>query len=141
MSHLVPSRWLIASLAALTMSACSADVDDTNASTPGGGIGVLDGGWILSSEDRFMLLEVADATSTITVHTDCNSRFGSYTLEQDGIASFSLPGATKKACDAQATTLERTAVETLEDVTSWTLEGDNLSLIGPHQTLVFHPAG
>lgn len=141
MSRLVLQRWLIGSLAALALSACSAHADGTGASTPGGGIGVLDGGWVLASQDRLIVLDVDDATSTVTVHTDCNDRFGSYTLDPNGTASFSLPGATKRACEDGATKLEQTTVETLEDVTSWTLEDDDLSLTGPHQTLTFHPAG
>lgn len=146
------------SLGALLLPALVSACGSTGASehetgsVPGGGTGVLAGSWKLeeveqtadgAAEDLVILFDVVDETSSISVFTNCNSRFGSYTLSPDGSASFSLPGATKKACDRDATRLEELAVTLLEATVSWHHDGDQLVFrtAAPVAHLRFHPAG
>lgn len=122
-------------------------------SVPGGGTGVLSGSWELENleqaadaepaEGLVILFKVTDETSSISVFTNCNSRFGSYTLSPDGSASFSLPGATKKACDEEATRLEDLAVTLVEATVTWHHDGDELvfTTATPVAHLRFRPVG
>lgn len=121
---------------------------DPSETVPGGGFGVFDGEWVLIAGPRDQVptglpleLVVEDATSTVVARTACNQLSGSYTLSDDGSASISLPGATKKACEPGHEQLQDEAKALLEAVTAWERSADQIRLTGPDFELVFHLAG
>lgn len=75
----------------------------------------------------------------------CNDYFGTYELEfEDGSLSIGMPGATRKLCPSEAVMAQETTyLETLNNVTSYTIQESRLHLIDENGDvlLVFAPVG
>ncbi len=80
---------------------------------------------------------------TLRVDAGCNDHFGSFTLADSGLASFTLAGQTNTTCDAATEMSERRLIAAFGDIGSWSVNGERVELIGDQSalTLVIQPTG
>jgi heat shock protein HslJ len=74
----------------------------------------------------------------LTVEPGCNTFFGSYTLAEDGEASFTIAGGTGRDCPDLADQ-EEAVVAALRNVTSWTETDDGFRFDGADRSLTIVP--
>lgn len=93
-------------------------------------------------DDVSLLLEIDLDTAAVRGETVCHTVLGSLSVDDEGAISFTIPGATNQPCDDDLQAIEDETVAGLEAVTSWRLQGDQLTLEGPDQlSLEFLQAG
>jgi heat shock protein HslJ len=101
--------------------------------------------WLLSeiagappvASDSPAELEFDPAESRVAGSTGCNRFFGGYTLSEDTI-SFEQLGSTMMACSDELMQQETSFFQLMEAVTSYSLDGDTLTLnTADGQSLVF----
>ncbi len=89
-----------------------------------------------------MTLDLADAV--FEGETACHTIYGSFTITDDGVSTFTLPGVDRSNCEPAPLALEDQTVTAMEAVTAWQLEGSGLLLLETtdRQTrLAFRPVG
>ncbi len=89
------------------------------------------------------VIEIDTRFGDLTVEPGCNTFLGSFTLDDDGTASFTVTGGTKKACPdlaADGVDQDRFVLDALAAVDRWSRDGDGLLLTGPDAELVLRPA-
>ncbi len=110
----------------------------------------IEGTWRLSSfstsagelDDAELVMEIDLGAASISADTICHTVLGSFSVDDDGALSFTIPGTTNQPCDDDQQALEDEIVEGLEAVTTWRRQGDQLTLAGPDQlVLEFRQAG
>lgn len=93
-------------------------------------------------DEAALLLEIDVNNAAVRGETVCHTVLGSLSVDDDGAISFTIPGATNQPCDDDQQAIEDETVAGLEAVTSWRLQGDQLTLQGPDQlVLEFLQAG
>lgn len=123
---------LLILLGALLLSACGADDRTANPDTnPGPTVAdsqfsghftiadVADEGELLTLSAPYAV-EFETEYGTLTVTGPCNDYLGSFSLEQNGRASITLPGATNKSCSVELSEEELLVVQLLERAANWT---------------------
>lgn len=94
----------------------------------------------LTSNDQEVALPVAPLVGfetefgALTVNPGCNTYFGSFTLAEDGVASFTIAGGSSQDCgdlDEQ----EELVLAALRGVTSWTEAPDGFVFEGPNSSV------
>ncbi len=89
-----------------------------------------------------LVLEINIADAVVRGESLCHSIFGSLTLTDEGNASFTIPGATNQPCDDNFQAIENALIRSLESVTTWERQADQLILTGPRGlALEFRQAG
>ena len=74
-------------------------------------------------------------TGELRIETGCNQYLGSFTLDPDGRASFTVAGGTREQCpDGQE--LERQTLDAFGRIDGWTEVGDGLELTGLGSTVI-----
>lgn len=143
MSRRLPT--LIAGLA-FAISACGAD---TAVESTGTASGLPDGTWQVS---QLMVAEPTDLPAepirfqfvnvgaSMRIDTGCHRLFGSYTFEDDGAASFTVPGISTNECAPAAQALEDTLLAVLQSVSSWEGSQQALILLSPSGRLELVPS-
>lgn len=121
----------------LVLSACSAGNPDQPTSSDQGLTATSFDGKFVVEELQTGTDDVLNPTSmTITIDADaasvdvdsgCNTHLGSYSLFDDGTASFTLVGGTTKACDAELRPQDLAIQEALAAVDSWS--GDTTTIV------------
>lgn len=76
------------------------------------------------------LVTIETVFGGLTVKPGCNTFFGSFTLADDGLASFTVGGGSDDGCD-ELGDQEDAVVEVLGSVTSWTEVDDGFRFDGP----------
>ncbi|MEM9653883.1 MAG: META domain-containing protein [Actinomycetota bacterium] len=77
----------------------------------------------------------------LSIVPGCNTYFGSFTLTEDGTASFTVAGGTSRSC-ADLADQEAAVLDALRAVTTWEEEGDGFRFAddGGGSTLTVSPA-
>ena len=101
-----------------------------------GEVDELDGVWSLDGDDLLVLdLDLHDAI--LSAQGPCHRLLGSFTVTEDGLATFTVPGTATSSCDADDLSVELGMVEDLEAVERWEIDGASLVLSGPDVALRF----
>lgn len=67
---------------------------------------------------------------TLRVDGGCNEHFGSFTLAEDGLASFTLAGQTNIGCDASTEATERRIIDLFAVIDRWSQQTNTVELQG-----------
>lgn len=143
---------MAATFAAMIIVGCGADdlsdVDDGASTTAVDGPRVADprfeGRFVITEVDVGNDIETFDLMPVIAIETvfggltvepGCNTHFGSFTLDDDGTASFTVAGDTGRDCGELAAQ-ETLVIDTLTSVESWAEGPDGFRLDGPAGSLV-----
>ena len=84
------------------------------------------------------LITIETEFGALTVSPGCNMYFGSFTLAESGLASFTIAGGSSDDCGALAGQ-ETDVLTALEQATGWTEAGDGFTFTGPDISLTASP--
>lgn len=79
-------------------------------------------------------LNVETEFGTLLVRPACSTYFGSFSLTEGGMASFTIPGGEDQDCGPAGEAQEAAVLEALRDVTTWSESGDGFRFDGPSAT-------
>ncbi len=74
--------------------------------------------------------ELDVVTGTLAIDTACNRYLGSFSLEDDGRASFTITGGTSDECPAEVADQDDLMLEVLAATDQWSQDGGNLLFSG-----------
>ncbi len=140
---------LAAAVLLVGLAACGS-AGDGGEVTPETGQTVVDGGPRVADvrfEGDFLIVELTldgqpvtlEAVASMNFETEfgglvvepgCNRYFGSFTLNEDGTASFSVAGGENRTCDGLEQQ-DRLVIQALAAVSSWSESADGFRLDGP----------
>ena len=134
-------RRLAGLLATLVVAATSCGVLQVD------GPGPLDGEWLvdrivvdgadLTPESGAIVLRIDTPNSTLAGRTSCQQIFGSFTIDADGKATFTVPTPPGVDCSEAAQFEQDLLIAALEQSASWTGDaGATVDLVRPDQSLV-----
>ena len=134
-------RRLAGLLAMLVVAATSCGVLQVD------GPGPLDGEWLvdrivvdgadLTPESGAIVLRIDTPNSTLAGRTSCQQIFGSFTIDADGKATFTVPPPPGVDCSEAAQFEQDLLIAALERSASWTGDaGATVDLVRPDQSLV-----
>lgn len=72
----------------------------------------------------------------LTVEAGCNQHFGSFTLTEDGRASFTITGGSADSCGSPIDGAEANVLAALDDVTGWSEVDGGFRFDGPMSSIV-----
>ena len=90
-------------------------------------------GEIVLGEPPSALLETE--FSTLRIDAGCNDHFGSFTLDDGGAASFTVTGQSNQDCDAETEATDQRVLAAFDQVDTWTIQNDTLTLNGTDVSL------
>lgn len=132
---------------ALGSSGCGADGSFESVETTVGGPRVahprFEGDWQITEVEIDDLqielvqrpaLQIDASFGALTVLPGCNTHFGSFTLGEDGTASFSVIGGSELTCEPLRAQ-EEAVLAVLDDVTAWTPVEGGFRFTGPSSSM------
>ncbi|MEM7274661.1 MAG: META domain-containing protein [Actinomycetota bacterium] len=147
----------VISILVVGLTACGA-VDDGDG--PDGGAGPVDPDRVQVADQRFdggflvtavvlggEPVELATIAS-VAIETEfgglevlpgCNTYFGSFSLEEDGTASFTIPGGSAQDCGPELGAQEEAVLAALTAATGWVETGDGFRFEGPDSSITIAP--
>ncbi len=75
-------------------------------------------------------VELDVVTGTLSVDTACNRHLGSYSLDEDGRASFTVTGGTVDQCQAEIAAQDELLLEVLAAIDQWVESDGGLTFTG-----------
>jgi heat shock protein HslJ len=131
----------------VVISACGDDEEESETSQ---NVAAGIGGSVWSLDNDSIDVDVPDGMEPITLafstdgsvagHAGCNNYTGAYTITDDGGLTFAEPAVTRMACEDDVMAVEAAYLGELVQVTSYEIDGDQLSLSGADGELLRYDA-